>query len=349
MPAWKGLFEWSMRYQDGTGPALRPRELTEADQLWLTEALKSAMVDFGDRLQDITAELAGGPEIGADVLAEKEQLLDELMEIVENIDQARDLHTVGGLSALLGLLDAQHATLRWRAAEVIATCAQNNPHVQLAFVEDGVLPRLLPLLGDDHPAVRAKGLLALSCSVRGCPEALDWLRAQGGVGRLAQLLGQPEPRQQRKCLQLLTYVLHEAPADRAAACADPGLLRTLAQCTGDDDNDLREAALRCVGELAADAGCLRAMQQAPEVLGALQVAQVRLDTLPREDWESVQDEVQLLRTLVARLSSPAPEPEPEPAEAAATGGAAAVAAGGAATAHLQIMAVPLPPQEPQQQ
>ena len=57
-------------------------------------------------------------------------------------------------------------------------------------------------------------------------------------------------------------MLHEAPADRAAACADPGLLRTLAQCTGDDDNDLREAALRCVGELAADAGCLRAMQQA---------------------------------------------------------------------------------------
>lgn len=113
-----GLFEWSMRYQDGTGPTSRPRELTEADQLWcvlvasrdarpsprlrtseahraspgacrLTEALKSAMVDFGDRLQDITAELAGGPEIGADVLAEKEQLLDELMEIVENIDQAR--------------------------------------------------------------------------------------------------------------------------------------------------------------------------------------------------------------------------------------------------------------------
>ena len=43
---------------------------------------------------------------------------------------AADLHTIGGLPTLLGLLQDPHASIRWRAAEVVATCVQNNPPVQ---------------------------------------------------------------------------------------------------------------------------------------------------------------------------------------------------------------------------
>ncbi len=42
-----------------------------------------------------------------------------------------DLHTIGGLPTLLGLLGSPHPSLRWRAAEVAATCVQNNPSVQV--------------------------------------------------------------------------------------------------------------------------------------------------------------------------------------------------------------------------
>jgi hypothetical protein len=41
-----------------------------------------------------------------------------------------DLHKIGGLHTLLELLGSQHPSLRWRAAEVVATCVQNNPPVQ---------------------------------------------------------------------------------------------------------------------------------------------------------------------------------------------------------------------------
>ena len=41
-----------------------------------------------------------------------------------------DLHTIGGLPTLLSLLQDSHACIRWRAAEVVATCVQNNPPVQ---------------------------------------------------------------------------------------------------------------------------------------------------------------------------------------------------------------------------
>lgn len=43
---------------------------------------------------------------------------------------AADLHTIGGLPTLLSLLQDPHASIRWRAAEVVATCVQNNPPVQ---------------------------------------------------------------------------------------------------------------------------------------------------------------------------------------------------------------------------
>jgi hypothetical protein len=64
----------------------------------LEQALQDCMKDFADRMKEITASLGGssdgaaaeGGEADAVVsLAEKEQLCDELMEIVENIDYAR--------------------------------------------------------------------------------------------------------------------------------------------------------------------------------------------------------------------------------------------------------------------
>ena len=41
-----------------------------------------------------------------------------------------DLHKIGGLNTLLDLLECDQPSLRWRAAEVVATCMANNPPVQ---------------------------------------------------------------------------------------------------------------------------------------------------------------------------------------------------------------------------
>lgn len=65
-----------------------------------------------------------------DTVEQRAALLDELMEIVEHIDHARDLQTIGGLPTLLALVQDPEPLLRAKAAEVVATCAQNNPPVQ---------------------------------------------------------------------------------------------------------------------------------------------------------------------------------------------------------------------------
>ncbi|KAI8476191.1 MAG: armadillo-type protein [Monoraphidium minutum] len=218
MGKWKGMFDWSMKYQDGTRPTdYGAVEMTEEKKQWLERAMQEFMKDLGERMKEIKAALdaptatdapttpdAPAPAPGgqqqqaaqedtaaaaAAALAEKEALLDELVEIVESVDQARDLHKAGGLDTLLALMRCPHASLRWRAAEVAATCMANNPPVQRWFMDGGAAAPLMALLRDASPVVRTKALLALSALVRHYGPGLEAFRLGGGLGRLLDMLG----------------------------------------------------------------------------------------------------------------------------------------------------------------
>ena len=65
--------------------------------------------------------------------------------------------------------------------------------------------------------------------VRGYPPALLHFRAAGGLACLVALLREQAaaPRLQRKCLQVLQYLLRVVPLDRGAACVDAPLLQAL--------------------------------------------------------------------------------------------------------------------------
>lgn len=99
-----------------------------------------------------------------------------------------DLHTIGGLPTLLSLLASPHPSLRWRAAEIAATCMANNPPVQRWFMEGGALPPLLALLADSHPVVVTKALLALSALLRHYEPGLE-VRRSSSVGLTGRQAG----------------------------------------------------------------------------------------------------------------------------------------------------------------
>jgi hsp70-interacting protein len=91
------------------------------------------MVDFSARMESINEELlaCSAPEASEAKVATGEKHLEELMDIVESIDFARDIKSIGGLPVLKALVECKHPPLRWRAAEVLATCCQNNLPVQV--------------------------------------------------------------------------------------------------------------------------------------------------------------------------------------------------------------------------
>jgi hsp70-interacting protein len=306
----------------------------------------------------ITTATAPPPSITPTPLEDKERMLDELMEIVESIDQAKDLSTIGGLHTLLHLLSSPHASLRWRAAEVIATCVQNNPEVQDAFLQGGVLPALWPLLenhhhqGNDeqdilrddtpnsffssHAVCLVKGMLAVSCQIRGHPASLQWFRENNGLKKLISILSntsssggggggggeahaEAETRIQRKCLQMLEYVLNTVPSDRKSAVTinvdDTVTARTrtntvdnahIHECSGSlipllvklisnsEDGDIRSGALGVIHQLAEDDACSVELQkESSGVVAAVQAVQCKLDSLPKEEWGPAEEEAKL--------------------------------------------------------
>ena len=75
-----------------------------------------------------------------------------------------DFHKLGGFNLVSSLLNEEAGSLRWRAANLLATCVQNHPYCQRAALELKLMPRLLQLLdSDDSDMVRVKVLYAVSC------------------------------------------------------------------------------------------------------------------------------------------------------------------------------------------
>lgn len=142
-----GLFEWSMKHADGTRVAdMRQIEVDPQKMAWLQEVLSNYVKDLVKRLREIKVALEQ-PENQNIGLEEQEALLDELQEIVEDIDQAKsgknflcvlknitstDLHIIGGVPLLIDLLQSSEVRLKWRAAEIVASCTQNHSEIQKA-------------------------------------------------------------------------------------------------------------------------------------------------------------------------------------------------------------------------
>lgn len=105
--------------------------------------------------------------ISSSSLVEKEHALDELEYYVHQIDNARDLDSIGGLSLVIKFMNSSEESLRKRACYVLGSAAQSNLVVQQSALNQGALPLLLRLLSKREPmVVRKKAMYALSSLLR---------------------------------------------------------------------------------------------------------------------------------------------------------------------------------------
>jgi len=180
---------------------------------------------------------------------------------VEDIDTACDLSKVGGLPPLLATLrGSPHVRLRSLAAEVVATCVQNNPKAQQALLDAGALQAVLSavLSGSqegllsktapptDDPAcapVRLKALLAVSSLVRNFPPGQAAFRLGEGFAALRASLGRPaEPKLQRRALSLAQHFAGLSDRD-IEAMVQLGFVRGATAALLARERDVRESAL----------------------------------------------------------------------------------------------------------
>ena len=116
-----------------TGKCLQDTHKQQVTACRLDNVMREHMVDFANRMAAIQTALTNCTSSGATAedVAQGEAMLDEFSEIVESLDNARDLQAVGGLPVLICLMQGSHASLCWRAADVLATACQNNSPVQV--------------------------------------------------------------------------------------------------------------------------------------------------------------------------------------------------------------------------
>jgi hypothetical protein len=85
-----------------------------------------------------------------------------LEDLCHDVADADELHRAGGLRAVIEAMDDELDHVRASAAWALSTCTQNNPAMQNASVELGVLPVLLHLAAEDTADVCSRALLALN-------------------------------------------------------------------------------------------------------------------------------------------------------------------------------------------
>mmetsp|Transcript_42489 Transcript_42489/g.51565 ORF Transcript_42489/g.51565 Transcript_42489/m.51565 type:complete len:306 (-) Transcript_42489:435-1352(-) len=302
-PDWKGLLKWSLSESDGTRPA---KEVSEADKKWFAEAM-SSFVDEVEVMRQINAYLRREPEEGVteeEMVEVKEGILEELQDIVESIDRARDLKQIGGFPVLMELLASKHEGLRWRSAEVLATCVQNNPPVQDWALEQGALPRILHLCKDSSQTCQAKALLALSCISRGNTPALNALRLGGGIKLTCDMANMNNVRISRKALIFLRHLLQIFPSDVKLLWCNELLGKSVDVLKGaEGENDQVEAALGLMMAMLTDVDVRKKCQAVPGLLGILEARQDHISKLNAEDRAATREEAQILTSIIQSLKN----------------------------------------------
>ncbi|EQC32172.1 hypothetical protein SDRG_10366 [Saprolegnia diclina VS20] len=318
---WMGLLRWSMQQQDGTH-ASEFKAMDPHDREWLERVMKECVIDEIERMHQIIRIWADedprqvlpkliedppeNPFTPEEIADYKEALLDEMLTRIDQIDNAQTFIKIGGLPSLLSLFQNPRPTTRALAAEVFATCAQNNPPVQKAGLDASIIEALCKMVTEDKDAdCRSKALLGISCMVRSLDKTSErWFVVQcDGLGVLTRCLDTGDIRLQRRSLFLLRYLVN-ASIENAKVLLSTGVyLRVCASLVGGDDVDLNESSLQALSEFASLGPAFKAACKAPalQLVAKIQARLAVIASLEGEEKEYASEEAAFASLVLENL------------------------------------------------
>jgi len=99
---------------------------------------------------------------------------DNFEQLIENLDNANNIESLGLWMPLVEQLENEESELRFYAAWCCGTAVQNNMRTQERLLVVGAIPKLVRMAtSDSETKVRKKAIFALSSSVRNFQAALD--------------------------------------------------------------------------------------------------------------------------------------------------------------------------------
>lgn len=123
-----------------------------------------------DRMRDAMAAIKS-PEVD---LESKLIAFDNFEQLIEQLDNANNMESLGMWMPLIEELKNEEAELRRMTAWCLATAVQNNIRSQERLLVNGAVPTLVDLaINDSSEPVRKKAILAVSSTIRNFQPGLD--------------------------------------------------------------------------------------------------------------------------------------------------------------------------------
>ncbi|KAF7838729.1 Nucleotide exchange factor SIL1 [Senna tora] len=243
-------------------------------------------------------------------LEDRHRALQELNILVEPIDNANDLHKLGGLVAVTRELHHSDSSIRTIAAWILGKASQNNPVVQQQVLELGVLSKLTKMVKSNFVEEANKALYAVSALIRNNLAGQELFYTEAGHVMLRDVLRNSsiDIRLQRKALVLLAdlavYLLDSIDRNELPFLSDRDLLKSVVDLiTASTDLDLQEKALVAIKSLlqlrTTEAQVFKDFCALGDALNKMR--QLLLDLVADEDQRNYAMDLESLRSEVENI------------------------------------------------
>lgn len=232
-----------------------------------------------------------------------EVTLEEVLDQVDSIDMANVFYQVGGLEAIVPMLKSEHGSLRWMAADTIATCCQNNPFCQKFSADGEVIAVLIHMAtSDTNPTAKFKAVTALSAIVRDNPEGVISFRQHNGFPMVRDALGSANEKMVAKTSYLIMALCN---TDRQSKdeLLKLGIIENLVSLARLTENLLVEHFLRALDSMTRDhmpslLECLRKELMLSDYLSSILVHKAS-----DESYMEIREVAQILLNRLSQVSS----------------------------------------------
>jgi len=188
-------------------------------------------------------------------LEDRQRALDELLILVEPIDNANDLHKLGGLVAIIRELHNAEPEIRKTSAWILGKAGQNNVLVQNQILELGVLNILIKMVGSSYTEEAIKALYAISALIRNNEHGQELFFVANGNLMLQDIMSNSsiEARLQKMAAFLVAdlagYQLHNVENTKLSFLSNNVFLKSVVDMALSTDLDLQEKALLAIRSL----------------------------------------------------------------------------------------------------
>ncbi|GFZ07021.1 ARM repeat superfamily protein [Actinidia rufa] len=312
-PSLDGMLQWAIGHSD---PA-KLKETAESVQQLSSDKLKIRQLEIKElmerlkmpsdaQLMRIAVEDLNNSSLP---LEDHRHALQELLVLVEPIDNANDLHKLGGLAIIIRELNNPDSEIRTTSAWILGKASQNNPVIQKQVLELGGLTKLMKMVKSSFLEEARKALYAVSSLIRNNLDGQELFYAEAGDIMLQEILSNSsiDITLRRKSVFLVADLAESQLGTRNKAevpfFSNSFFLKSVVELTASTDLDLQEKALVAIKNLlqlrTTDA---LVFKDFCELDGALERMKQQLQQLLAEEYqrdyamdvESLRREVELI-------------------------------------------------------